>query len=362
MDISKTLAALTLIAAGLSLQAQVRYRDASSLPLYGKASDAMENRYERLPDSLATQVRTDLAELGRNSAGLYLRFRSNSSAIWVRWETLSCSSMPHMADTGVSGLDLYSLTDEGWKYCGTAKPYRNSTTNEKALVRNMQRKDREFMLYLPLYNGIRSISIGTDEDATLEAPLVDSPKSGGRIVFYGTSILQGGCCSRPGMAFTGIIARNLDCETVNLGFSGNGRLDYEVARVMAAIDNPAIFILDNVPNCTPEQIREKGETFFRIIRDAHPDVPVIFIDNPVFGHYNFDEAAREDVDSRNEAQKELFLKLKSSGEKRIYHITNRNTVGTDGEAFVDGIHFTDLGMMRYAEFLTPVIRKRMLKL
>lgn len=350
-----------LFIASLSLQAQIKYRDASFLPLYGKASDAMDNRYCRLPDSLSTQVRADLTGLGRNSAGLYLRFRSNSSAIWVRWETISCNSMPHMADTGTSGLDLYTLTEEGWRYCGTAKPYRNSTTNEKALVENMQVKDREYMLYLPLYNGIKTISIGTEEDASLEPPIVQSPKTEGKIVFYGTSILQGGCCSRPGMVFTNIIARNLDRETVNLGFSGNGRLDYEVARVMAAIGNPGIFILDYVPNCTAGQIREKGENFFRIIREAHPEVPVIFIDNPVYGHYFIDEAARNDVDSRNEAQKELFLKLKRSGEKRIYHIDNRNAVGTDGEAFVDGVHFTDLGMMRYAEFLTPIIRKHMLR-
>ena len=215
------------------------------------------------------------------------------------------------------------------------------------------------MLYLPLYNGVRRIEIGTDEDATLEGPQKDSPQAGGQIVFYGTSILQGGCCSRPGMVFTSIISRALDRECINLGFSGNGRLDYEVAQVMAEVDNPSVFVLDYVPNCTAENIREKGETFFRIIRKAHPDVPVIFIDNPCYGHCPVDEEARKDVDARNEAQKELYLKLRKSGEKRIYHITTENTVGTDCEAFVDGVHFTDLGMMRYAENLIPVIKRRM---
>ena len=359
MDFRRFLAVLAFTASALSLDAQIKYRDASSLPLYGRATDSMENRYERLPDSLATSIRPELASLGRNSAGLYIRFRSNSSTISARWVNSSAFAMPHMADTGVSGLDLYTLTEDGWRYCGTAMPRHGTVENEKVLVANMTRKEREFMLYLPLYNGVRRIEIGTDEDATLEGPHKDSPRAGDQIVFYGTSILQGGCCSRPGMVFTSIISRALDRECINLGFSGNGRLDYEVAQVMAKVDNPSVFVLDYVPNCTAENIREKGETFFRIIRKAHPDVPVIFIDNPFYGHCHVDEEARKDVDARNEAQKELYLKLRKSGEKRIYHITTENTVGTDCEAFVDGVHFTDLGMMRYAENLIPVIKRRM---
>lgn len=349
-----------LFASFISLSAQVKYHDASFLPVFGKASDAMENRYERLPDALDSVSRPPVVHLGKHAAGIYLRFKSNSTCIHARWKSTFFEKMHHMADTGVRGLDLYILTDDGWRFAGTAFP-SNESQNENKLIRNMERKDREYMLYLSLYDGVSDLEIGVDEDATLEAPEIDSPRAGKQIVMYGTSILQGGCCSRPGMAFTNIIGRKLNREVINLGFSGNGQLDLEIAELMASVENPSVYVLDNVPNCTPEQIREKGEAFFRILRDAHPDVPIIFIDDPYFAHYEFDDKIRNEVDSRNEAEAELFHRLKKAGEKNIWYIQKKHTVGTDNEPFVDGVHYTDLGMMRYADFILPKIKRHMLK-
>ena len=163
---------------------------------------------------------------------------------------------------------------------------------------------REYMLYLSLYNGISSLEIGVDEGAVIEAPSIDSPRSDRPIVMYGTSILQGGCASRPGMAFTAILGRKLDREIINLGFSGNAWLDYEIAEYITRAQNPALIVLDYVPNSTAEMIDERGERFFRIVRQAFPDVPVIFVEDPTFPHTRFDRNMLEEVTSKNEAVQE----------------------------------------------------------
>ena len=176
------------------------------------------------------------------------------------------------------------------------------------------------------------------------------------IVFYGTSILQGGCASRPGMAHTNIISRRLNRECINLGFSGNGQLDLEVARVMAEVD-AGVFVLDFVPNASVEQMKERMETFYRIIRNKHPKTPIVFIEDPIFTHTLFDQRVAHEVTRKNQTLNEIFNSLKKKGEKDIYLIHSEKMIGEDGEATVDGIHFTDLGMMRYANLITPFIKK-----
>lgn len=338
-------------------QAQVFY-DASAFPVYGKASDAMAARYKRLPDALDSVARKPVVNLGTNSAGLYVRFRSNSTSIHVKWESTGGNRMNHMADTGVRGLDLYILTDEGWRFAAVARPSAEKQTQSE-LIKRMPVEDREYMLYLSLYDGVSKLEIGVDAGARLEQPQVDSPRAGKQIVMYGTSILQGGCCSRPGMAFTGIIGRRLDREVINLGFSGNARLDLEIAEVMAGVADPSVYVIDCMPNSSVEELKERGEKFFRILRDAHPDVPVIFIDDPYFAKYEFDPATKAVIDAKNEALAEFFKALKKSGEKNIYYISKHHMIGTDNEPFVDGVHYTDLGMMRYADYIVPILKKRM---
>jgi lysophospholipase L1-like esterase len=163
------------------------------------------------------------------------------------------------------------------------------------------------------------------------------------------------------MAHTNIIGRRLDREVINLGFSGNALLDMEIAELMASVEDPGLFVLDYVPNATAQAIDEIGEKFFRIIRDAHPDVPVVFIEDVIFPYTIFENKMLEEVTTKNEAQRRLYDKLKKSGEKRIYYIEAEGMLGDDGEATVDGLHFTDLGMMRYVEHVLPTLKKALRK-
>lgn len=340
---------------GYASAQDVVYTDASEFPLYGQISDKVNARYERLPSDLEGVSRDPVWYLGRHSAGLFIRFRSNSTSIHVKWESTFNNSMTHMTDTGTKGLDLYAIVDGDWRHVCSAQP--QGRKSERRIIADMDPVEREYMLYLSLYDGVSSLEIGVDEGAILDQPAVERPSREKPLVMYGTSILQGGCANRPGMAHTNIISRRLDREVFNLGFSGNALLDMEIAELMASVEDPGLFVLDYVPNASAEMIDENGEAFFRIIRDAHPDVPVIFIEDVIFPHTIFDNKILEEVTKKNEAQKRLFKKLKKAGEKRIHYISAEGMIGDDGEATVDAIHFTDLGMMRYVDHVMPTIRK-----
>lgn len=346
--------AMTVFCKSASAQ-DIVYTDASGFPLYGKISDRTNGRYERLPSCLEGVSRDAVWYLGRHSAGLFVRFRSNSTSIHARWESTFNNTMTHMTDTGTKGLDLYALVDGNWRHVCSAQP--QGKKSERCIIANMDPVEREYMLYLSLYDGVKSLEIGVDEGAMLDLPAVDRPSREKPVVMYGTSILQGGCANRPGMAHTNILGRHLDREVINLGFSGNALLDMEIAELMASVEDPGLYVLDYVPNASAEAIDEVGEEFFRIIRKAHPDVPVIFIEDVIFPHTIFDNEILEEVTKKNAAQKRLYRKLKKSGEKRIYYISAEGMIGEDGEATVDAIHFTDLGAMRYVEHVLPVMRK-----
>lgn len=338
------------------------YTDAKAFPLYGKCVENTSARYERLPAEFKESLRPSVWHLGHNSAGLYIRFRSDSPSIYARWESSSEYIMNHQTPAGTRGLDLYAIDNEGkWRFAGCGRPDIKSVSTTAEIIANMEPRMREYMLYLSLYNGVKTLEIGVEKGYSLEMPAVDRPLSGRPVVMYGTSILQGGCANRPGMAHTSIISRSLDREVVNLGFSGNALLDMDIARLMAKVENPSLFVLDYVPNASAQMIDEKGEEFFRIIRDSHPDVPVIFVEDPEFTSCYFDLKIREEVQKKNISQMKLYEKLKGRGEKRIYYVSSKGMIGDDAEATVDGVHFTDLGMVRYASHLLPVMRKALKK-
>lgn len=346
--------AVALLFCTLALRGQLVYHDASAFPLLGKATQNSATRYERLPDSLRNISRKPVWALGQNSAGLALRFRSNSTTIAAKWEVLLDRNMNHMTPTGIKGLDLYCLQDGKWVFVNSGRP--SGKVNEATIISYMKPVEREYMLYLPLYDGVTSLSIGVDSLAEISGPEVQLPVREKPVVFYGTSILQGGCASRPGMAHTNIISRWLNRECVNLGFSGNALLDLEIAEVVAGVD-ASVYVLDFVPNANVQQMKERADKFYTIIRSRHPDTPVIFLEDPIFTHTRFDQRIAEEVAQKNETVNAIFQSLKKRGEKNIYMISSKDMLGHDGEATVDGVHFTDLGMMRYAELVCPVIKK-----
>ena len=337
----------------LSVYSQTRYVNADQFPLIGKISEETETRYERLPATLKNQCRPSLWKLGKNTSGLAVRFCSNSTTIAAKWEVLNNAHMDHMTDVGCKGLDLYAWEGDHWQFVNSARP--TGKVNEKQIIANMAPEEREYLLFLPLYDGIVSLSIGVDSLATLKQPNLTYPKTDSPIVIYGTSITQGGCAARPGMSFSNILTRRLNREVINLGFSGNGKLDYEIAETMAKRHDAALFILDFIPNVNDEQIKEKTATFVKILREENPNTPILFVESVIFPHSLYDKIAFDVVAKKNRMLKQEVEKLKQAGDINIYYLSSENLIGDDGEATVDGIHFTDLGFVRMAEKLQEKI-------
>ena len=258
-----------------------------------------------------------------------------------------------MAATGVSGLDLYIRDGKKWHWLGVGRPEQQNA--EGTLVSGLKRTRHEFMLYLPLYNGVESVELGLPTDAIFEAA-PDRYKSLKPAVFYGTSILQGGCAARPGMAYPSIIGRALDWPTINLGFSGNGKTEPEVAKLLAELD-PAVYVLDSLPNLDVAEVGERVEPFVKTLRAAHPTTPIVLVENVTYSNAPFLESRQSKVTSANALLRKLYDKLKAAGDKNVYYVTTSHLYGSDGEDTVDGSHATDLGFLRMAESIAPVVRK-----
>ncbi|MCU7694778.1 SGNH/GDSL hydrolase family protein [Haoranjiania flava] len=340
--------------ASICLSAQTKYYDAAQFPLLGKVSQETETRYERLPAALNGNARAPVWALGKNTSGLAVRFRSNTTSVSAKWELLQNNHMDHMTDVGIKGLDLYAWESGRWQFVNSARPTGKS--NEKPIISHMAMKEREYLLFLPLYDGVTKLEIGIDSAAVIAQPALELPQSKKAVVVYGTSITQGGCANRPGMSFTNILMRKLNREFINLGFSGNGKLDYEIAEVMANKHDAGLFILDFIPNVHASQIKERTGRFVNIIRSKNKTTPLLFVETIMFPHAVFDKATHEVLTIKNKALYEEYLKVKNSGDKNVYYLSGKNLIGADGEATVDGIHLTDLGYMRMADALYPVIK------
>ena len=335
------------------INAQRTYYDASQFPLIGKITDSTETRYERLPAYLKSVTRPPVWHLGKNTSGLAIRFRSNSTQIAARWSLLGDVSMNHMTDTGIKGLDLYAWNGESWQFVNTGRP--TATVNDHLIISNMVSQEREYLLFLPLYDGITDLSIGIDSVAYIATPQLAYPVTEKPIVCYGTSITQGGCATRAGMSYTNILERWLNREVINLGFSGNGQLDYEIAELMSLRTDAGIFVLDFIPNVNLEQIREKTAAFTEKLRRHNPQIPILFVESIMFPHSAFDQSTYNIVADKNSALKEEFDKLMQEGYENIFYLSGEKLIGIDGETSVDGVHLTDLGFIRMAEALQKEI-------
>ncbi len=309
-----------------------------------------ENLYDRFPVSYKNKVREPVWNLSKCAAGISIRFISNTSQISVKWEVLNDVKMNHMAETGIKGIDLYYKNGNSWQYVNTARP--SGKINEFLLINNMKPEKREYKMYLPLYDGIISLEIGIDSSGFFQKPDRKNKKP---VVFYGTSITQGGCASRPGMLHSSIISRKLDVDCINFGFSGNGRMEQPVNELISGID-AQLYIIECAENMSVEQIETNMIPLAEKIRSRHPHTPILFVDNLMYERACLDEATRNTVIARNEAMKRVFDRMKGQGFSNIFLIEKNGAIGTDHEATVDGVHLTDLGFLRYADFLIEKIR------
>ncbi|GAB3968675.1 SGNH/GDSL hydrolase family protein [Spirosoma terrae] len=324
-------------------------------------SKELQSPYDRLPARSEKEVRKPVWDLSHNSAGLLIRFKASTDQITIRYAVTSRHAMPHMPATGVSGVDLYALDSDGnWRWCtgkysfGDTIQYRftNLEPNDQ-----YHKKGREYRLYLPLYNSVKWLEVGVPQGASF-TPLptrIEKP-----IVVYGTSIAQGACASRPGMAWTAILGRKLDRPLINLAFSGNGRLEKEIVQLLPDID-AKLYVLDCLPNLvasvglTPEEIKNRILESVRTLRQKRPSTPILLVEHAGYSDGALNLTRRRYYTDANELMRQAFAQLKTEGVNQLY-LLPYSSINLGMDDMVDGTHPTDLGMQHYADAYETMIR------
>jgi hypothetical protein len=335
-----------------------KWTDARELGIGGKGWKNDSSAYGRLPSKAEGHIPDAVWDLGKQTAGLYIHFFTDAPVIKAKWGlTSETLGFPHFAPTGVSGLDLYVKTDDNyWHWLGVGKPRK--IENLETLVEGISEDRREYLLYLPLYNGITHLEIGIPRENKIEKAAYSSERS---IVFYGTSIIQGGCASRPGMCTTAILGRRLNRNIINLGFSGSGKMEPEVAKLLSELD-PEIYFIDCLPNLEADEVAVRVEPFIRILREAHPKTSIVLAEGISYNDALLVKARDlRNTDSRK-ALRIAYENLLNSGVRNLYYQIAEGELGSDGEGTVDGTHPTDLGFMRQSDTYELILKSILQKL
>ena len=322
--------------------------------LSGFAWFDMDGIYRRLPLKPKWPVSQQVDSLANNTSGGQISLKTNSSRLLIKASLTAASNMYHMPATGQCGFDCYLGSPLNQIYCSTTKYDHTQTSYEYVLFDLKEVKMREITLNFPLYQGVKEILLGLIKDAEVYPPepyVINKP-----VVFYGTSITQGGCASRPGMSFTNIISRRLNIECINLGFSGNGRGEPEMARIFTKIKNPACIVLDYEANASDGTLERTLKEFIDILRDKHPFVPVLVLSKIRYATENYNQNALNKRLQLKQFQYDLINDLRAKGDENIYFYAGDLFLGDDfDECTVDGVHPTDLGFMRIAQKLAPLL-------
>lgn len=319
----------------------------------GWLGDDRERYYDRFPVKAKSTVRDIVWNLSRHSAGMAARFQTDATTIHVRYKLLSANlGMPHMPPTGVSGIDLYATDPDGaWRWVNVTRPDAQEMNTK--IADGLDAGEREFLAYLPLYNGVDKLEFGVARGAKFE-PV--APRTSQQLLFYGTSITHGACASRPGICHPAILGRMLDVPVINLGFSGNGRMEPEVAELMAEVD-VAAYVIDCLPNITGDVVAKNTEPVVQILRKARPETPIVLVEDRTYGYAWIKQSLRDRHAASRAALKSAYDNLVAGGMKNLYYIEGADLVGADDEGTTDGSHPNDLGFMRQAEVMLPTLRK-----
>lgn len=342
-DIDKNLVVETTIA-----EPDLVWFDVKEAPfaLYGLTYEADMGRYTRIPQHIAEGISTGVSGgLNKCTAGGRVRFRTDSSYIAIRAVMDNGTTMCHMPLTGQSGFDIYCVLDDGKDtYYRTFVPPRGVSEGYSSGHRT-DGVYRDYTINFPLYDRVKELYVALKRTAHISAPtpyLHEKP-----VVYYGSSITQGGCASRPGNAYQAIISRHLSVDHVNLGFSGSAKGEVAMAEYIATLDM-SVFVMDydhNAPSI--EHLENTYYPFYRTVRERHPNLPIIFVSAP--------DILRDPTGCGRYTQSRdlicaYFERAKREGDKNVYFIDGAELFG--GEEWdactVDGTHPNDLGFYRMA--------------
>ena len=355
-EFSILLSGSTLMAQAPATPPELDWHDAKKFTVEGLGFKDLKSPYDRLPARAENVVRKAVWDLSRDSSGVAVRFVANTKTIHARWsitnKNLAASNMTAVSQ---SGLDLYAKSDKGqWRWLGIGIPSK-FPENTGSLASGIPAGQREYMLYLPLRNGVTSLEIGVSKGSTI-SPGPARPATAKPIVFWGTSITHGIAASRAGMTHVAVLGRMFNREVINLGFSGNGKMEPEVTKFVAELD-PAVFVLDCLPNMNAKEVEERAEVCVKTLRAAHPKTPILLVEDRNFANVFLNPARREGHEKNHAALRAAYTKLQHDKVPGLLYLKAEALLGNDGEATIDGSHPTDLGFQRQAAAFHKVLKK-----
>ena len=328
-----------------------KYVDAATLTIINKAQDN-DAPWERL-DGSKYEMPKGARYYMRYSTGIAVAFSTNSQNIHAKWNTISRHTVGSNTTSIVhSGLDLYILDNGVWRYAGSGRPKQNNTVHEFSLVKDMVEGEKRCLVYLPTFNGLTSLEIGIDDEATIKP--IPSPFKH-KIIFVGSSLTHGASASRPGVTYVARTGRMLNAEVPNIGLSGKCKLDDYYADIVCDSKADA-FVFDAFSNSTKQDIDNRLYNFVKRITKAHPNTPMIFLQTEKrdIGYFNL-SARKRNVDQRGAAEQWMSQICKEF--KNVYFVNPGIYIGDDGEATIDGTHLNDLGVQRTVEVIVPKLKK-----
>ncbi|MBO5668496.1 MAG: SGNH/GDSL hydrolase family protein [Lentisphaeria bacterium] len=349
------------MAAGVTAAEELKFitPETGPLRLSGFAFGKCDGKLRRLPED--ERFSDGVKILSWNTAGGRVDFRTDSTRLQIKVKLHTSSHMDHMPDVGSCGFDLYAGEPGKSVMIGTSRSKAGSDEYESSLHNDtLPGKMENYTINFPLYSGIESLLIGIDANARMLPP---APWQSERpMVFYGTSITQGGCASRPGMAYPAILSRRFNIPALNFGFSGNGKGEPVMAEYLAKITDPAFYLLDYEPNARPEGIKETLSKFIDILREKHPETPIFVMSSLRFNR-EIPITGSPDIQAEILAESVRFQRAevqrrKRAGDKNIYFINGGKVAGKNWHEFaVDGCHQTDLGFYMIANNLEKILKK-----
>lgn len=333
----------------------VRWYDAAELTVIGKPISTAK-AFTRIDTAQYKFANRTIDRYAGYSTGLAVLFETDSHVIRAKWTTGPSNSGANMTAIGQKGLDLYIMKDGKWVFAGVGSPdmvKEPFCNHEGTIVADMADGTRQCLLYLPLFDKVDALEIGIEEGAVIRP--IDNPFRY-NIVVHGSSITHGASAGRPGMTYAARFGRDNGFYCMNLGFSGQCKLQPEYAAYLADIKDVDAFIFDVFSNPKAEEIYDRFDAFVDIVRKAHPDVPMLFLQTERRETRNF-SLAREKFESEKQSAAAKVIRERMKSDKDIYFITSEDFLGHEHIATVDGSHPSDLGFTYMLESISPKIRK-----
>lgn len=333
----------------------VEWHNAANLNIIGKAIPTSKP-YTRIDNSIYRFNNKTIDKYTGYTTGLAILFETDSPVIKARWTTGGRNYTANMVGIAQKGLDLYIMKDGEWMFAGVGTPDMAKAPfnkHEGTIVADMTKESKQCILYLPLYDSMKKLEIGIEKGSSIKP--IENPFRH-NIIVHGSSITHGSSASRPGMTYAARFGRNNGFYTINLGFSGNCKLQKEFALYLADIKEVDAFILDTFSNPTAEEIYANFDQFVDTVRAAHPGVPMIFLQTEHRETRNF-STKREIFEAAKQKAAEEVVRKRMKTDKDMYFISSEGFLGSEHIATTDGTHPTDLGFTYMLENITPKIKK-----